>query len=165
MNLDPKASHRLAMSCLTLRHGFGASRESHVNMRNSGITSLLVAAMMLALSGCATIEVADQLNGQKLTDDKGAEPIAHLSGKNWGIYLTPLVPIISGSTDPDAWLPFTFFNDTVSVTDVADIVTRKSKAIGGTRTTDMTSTQASIWIIPIPFLWYKSVTVTGNSSK
>ena len=134
--------------------------------RTGRLMPALAAAAAMLVAGCANVEVARTLNYQKLTDDKQATPIGHLSGKNWGIYLTPRLPLISGNTrKPDSWFPVSFFRNNVKVSSVVDMVTAESHERGGTRTTDMSSAQASIWIVPIPFLWYKSVTVTANATK
>jgi hypothetical protein len=96
------------------------------------------------------------------------EPVAHVYGDTWGLYLLPLIPIMTGDTDDPGSM--TFFNNTVTVENTVDMVTEKSSQMGAKKTTDIQSSYTSIWIpfVPIPpfFLyWYKSVEVSGNAVK
>lgn len=128
---------------------------------------LIISFSGVSLFGCSTLKTGKELNGQMLTATND-EPVAHIYGDTWGLYLFPLIPVITGDTDSPGSM--TFFNDTVTVEDTVDMVTKKSSQMGAKKTTDIQSSYTSIWIpfVPIPpfFLyWYKSVTVSGNAVK
>ena len=55
--------------------------------------------------------------------------------------------------------------DTVNVKAVTDMVTDKSKALGGTSTLDLKSNTSGFWIIPLFVVFYRSVEVSGNAVK
>ena len=132
--------------------------------RKSVLLSIALTASVL-MAGCASVNTATSLNGQKLTTD-GAEVAAHINGSNWGIYFLPILPILTG--DPET--PGTGmmgFSDNVTVNDVVNMVTKKSSEMGASKTVDLTSHATSLWI-PIPPLfltWYKEVEVSGNAVK
>ena len=127
-----------------------------------GIAFLGMSLVVLALvSGCAGVQTASKLNDQQLTSSD--TPIAHLHADNWGIYLLPIVPLLTGSTANPGWPAI--FDDTVNVESVVDMTTAKSKSLGATKTTDLESKTSSVWLVPTLFFWYKSVEVSGNASK
>jgi uncharacterized membrane protein (DUF441 family) len=125
---------------------------------------VMVLVLCLILCGCASVDVATVLNDQKLTANDDT-PVAHLHGTNWGIYILPFIPIISGNTsDPKS---ISLFSNEVSVESVVTMVTAKSRDLGATKTVDLQSTTTSLWLgpVPLPVFWYKSVEVTGNAIK
>lgn len=121
-------------------------------------TGLMLAAL---LGGCASVKTATKLNGQLLTPND--TPIAHVNGSNWGIYWLPFVPLFTGSTEKPG--DSEIFRDTVTVENVVDMTTARSRALGAKKTTDLQSSTTSILVFPIPplLLWYKSVEVSGNA--
>ncbi len=124
---------------------------------------LTLAAVGALVTGCGSVTVTRQLNGQKLTSDT-ATPIAHVNGSTWGLYFLPMFPLITGDAVTGKTV---FINDTVTLDNAVNAVTAKSKSLGATATTDLVSSQSSIWI-PIPplfFTWIKSVEVSGNAVK
>jgi hypothetical protein len=48
---------------------------------------------------------------------------------------------------------------------VTDMVTTKSKALGGTSTLDLKSNTSSFWIMPTFVCFYRAVEVSGNAVK
>ena len=126
-----------------------------------GVVALVV-SLALVLSGCASLQMGAKLNDQKLTTDASV-PVAHVNGGTWGIYFLGFAPIVTGDTAKPgntAW-----GKDTVNVESVVDMVTAKSKELGGTRTTDLQSATSSVWLFPTLVLWVKSVEVSGNALK
>lgn len=110
-------------------------------------------------TGCASVQTADDLSGQKISTTAAAD-VAHINGDNWGIYCLWL-PIVSGSTDnPGSTV---WFKDTVTVKCVTKMVTAKSKELASTHTLDLKSNVNSMWIMPVFF--FKDVQVSGNSVK
>jgi hypothetical protein len=114
------------------------------------------------ISGCATVDVAKQFNGQKI-DVQNEKPIAHINADNWGFYFLS-VPLFAGSIEKPGTMEF-LGSDTVKVGPVVDLLTSKAKKCKATNTVDITSTSSSTMIpFPIPFLFYiKDVQVSGNA--
>lgn len=133
-------------------------------IRKSALLSVALAAGVL-MTGCASVNTATSLNSQKLTV-AGGDDVAHVNGCNWGIYLLPIFPILTG--DPEnPGTGMMGFKDNVTVNDVVNMVTKKSAEMGASKTVDLTSNATSIWF-PIPPLfltWYKEVEVSGNAIK
>ena len=125
---------------------------------------LSIAAVGLFMSACASVEVVKDpnLNGQAIANS--GRTIAHLDAQNWGIYLFT-IPLLTGSSIEPGSIKWN--EDSVNVTAVTKMVTKKSAEMGGTRTIDLVSMTGSTNIpIPIPFLFYwKTATVSGNSVK
>ena len=71
---------------------------------------------------------------------------------------------MGSAENPDT---ITFGEDSVNVTAVTKMVTKKSKELKGSKTIDLVSMTGSTNIpIPIPFIFYwKTATVSGNSVK
>ncbi len=126
--------------------------------------SMLAAGVSIALlSGCASVQTARNLNGQKI--DAAGSPVAHINAKNSGYYLL-WIPLIAGQTEAGSVGKIGIGKDTVKVDNMVDVVTRESKAQGGTKTLDLTSHVSSMPMIPIPFLFsIESVEVSGNAVK
>lgn len=119
------------------------------------------AVVSLALiQGCASTQVADQLNGQSLSSS--GTNVAHVYGTNWGLYCMSL-PLISGSIEKPGSIAWG--KDTVNVKSVTDMVTAKSKALGSTSTLDVKSNTKSFWIMPTFVLFIDSVEVSANAVK
>jgi len=130
-------------------------------MAKSHVMFVLAAALLLAVTGCASINKGVELDDLKLTEG-GSEPIAHINGSNWGIYFLPMLPILTGDSDkPGSGI--SAFSDTVTVGDTVHMVTREAKELGATKITDLRSDTTSFFIPP--FFWYKSVQVSGNALK
>lgn len=139
------------------RQGRGDAMNRKVAVIGMG---LVVATMV---SGCASVNPGMKLNGQMLTPSD--KPVAHLNASTWGIYWLPMFPVMTGSTDKPG--KSSFFKDTVTVENVVDMATAKSKELGATKTTDLQSHTTSILVFPVPpfLLWYKAVEVSGNAVK
>ena len=128
--------------------------------------SLLLAMTGAAVlfAGCSTVQYAGskELNGQDIT--ASGTSVAHVSGYSSGLYLLS-IPLIVGSADNPGSI--TFGEDSVNVTAVTKMVTKKSKDLKGSKTIDLVSMTGSTNIpIPIPYLFYwKTAMVSGNSVK
>ena len=96
---------------------------------------LIAAAVVLAMTGCSSIDVATTFNNVKITDVPNAGSLAHLNGDIWGIYLFNL-PLFTGSSkQPGRCAVFT---DTVRVDNAVSMITRKASAdFEGTTVTDI----------------------------
>ena len=90
--------------------------------------------------------------------------VAHVSGYASGLYLLSIPLIVGSAETPDSTA---FGEDSVNVTAVTKMVTKKSKDLKANRTVDLVSMTGSTNIpIPIPFLFYwKTATVSGNAVK
>lgn len=116
----------------------------------------------LLLEGCASVSVVRDLNGQQLTAT-GETPIAHLTGDIFGYYLFGVWPLITGDpNDPNGWL---WFHDSVTVNNAVGMITRKSKELGATKTTDLYSRTDSTGIQTLFTVWYYDVQASGNAVK
>ena len=124
---------------------------------------MLLAAAVVTLAlvqGCSSVQVADDLNGQKIA--ASGSNVAHIYGESWGLYCLS-IPIVGGdTTKPGATV---WGKDTVNVKAVTDMVTDKSKALGGTSTLDLKSNTSGFWIMPLFVVFYRSVEVSGNAVK
>ncbi len=122
---------------------------------------MMGALAVFVISGCSSVQVATKLNDQKLTL-AGNTDVAHVNGNTWGLYLLSF-PLLTGSTEkPDKMV---IGEDSVNVSSVVDMVTARSKALGGKNVVDLTSSSSSFWIAPLFVLFIKSVEVSGNSVK
>jgi len=130
-------------------------------MRKLGLIALVL-VVGFAFSGCASVVSTKNINGQKLTTD-GSQTLGHVNGSNWGIYLLPVIPLLTGDTEQPG-SSIALVNDSVNVDSVVGMVTKKASTLGATKTIDLTSHTSSWWLIPTPF-WYKSCDVSGNALK
>ena len=131
-------------------------------MRRGPVAAVLVVSLGILATGCASIQTATNFNDQKITTD-ASTPVAHVYGSNWGIYFLAYVPVLTGDTAKHGIIAAG--RNTVSVAAAVDMVTRKSKELGATKTTDLQSSTTSVWIVPFPVFWYRSVQVSGNATK
>ncbi len=123
----------------------------------------LCAVSAIILVGCASIQTATKMNDQKIASTEAN--VAHINADNWGFYLL-WIPLIAGSTDKVGTTEF-LGGDTVKLEPVVDILTKKSKELGATKTLDLDSHISSMMLpFPFPFLFYiKEVQVSGNAVK
>lgn len=132
-------------------------------MKKLMINVLAAGVAIALLSGCASVQTAKNLNGQKI--DASGSPVTHINAKNSGYYLL-WIPLIAGQTEAGSVGKIGFGKNTVNVESMVDVVTRESKTLGGTKTLDLNSNVSSMPMLPIPFLFnIKSVQVSGNSVK
>lgn len=131
-------------------------------MGRTRLAAVLAVSVGILAAGCASVHTATQLNDQRITTD-ASTPVAHVHGSNWGIYFLAHAPVLAGDTAKHGIIAIA--EDTVTVADAVDMVTRKCKELGATKTTDLQSSTTSVWIIPFPIFWYKSVQVSGNATK
>jgi hypothetical protein len=114
------------------------------------------------LAGCSTVAVIKDVNGQQLTTG-GETTIAHLNGNNYGYYLFGWIPLIAGDTSKtNSWV---LFKDTVTEEAVVQMVTRTSKELGATKTTDLVSRFDSTGLRTLFIFWYFNVQVSANAVK
>jgi hypothetical protein len=126
------------------------------------ILSVVIGTVFIAiLSGCSSIDTAARLNNQKLTA-VDADPIAHLNGDAWGVYLFNL-PILTGSTNYPGTCAI--FKDSVTVDKTVYMVTRRSRELGASKITDLQSSQSSNMIFPLFIFFVREVQVSGNAIK
>lgn len=121
------------------------------------ILSAVAAVSLAFVAGCASTQVADDLNGQKLTLDP-VKDVAHVYARSWGFYCL-WIPLITGDTEKPgstAW-----FTDTVNVKSVTKMLTAKSKDLKATNTVDIKSNTSGLWIMPVFFI--NEVEVSGNA--
>ena len=131
-------------------------------MKNYILSFIAVSAVLLLISGCATVDVGDDFNNQMVTM-ADTKPIAHINANNYGYYLFSFFPIWTGR--PGHTKGCSFFTDQVTVAKVTDMLTKKSNELGAARTVNLQSTVTytggwSLWII-----YFKEVQVSGNAVK
>jgi hypothetical protein len=131
-------------------------------MKNYILPLLILLTVLSLISGCATVDVGNNYNNQKITTTD-AIPIAHINANNYGYYLFSFYPIWTGQ--PGNANTSSYFIDEVNVAKVTEMLTKKSKELGATKTVDLQSTVTytggwSLWII-----YFKEVQVSGNAIK
>ncbi len=148
---------------MTLNGGVRARRRASLVRTGLALCSLFSLA---ALPGCATVEVATdlQLHGQRFAPE--AEPVAHIYADNWGIYLMRLIPIITGNLgDPGTSHFPALFTDNVRVDLLVETVTAESLRRGGTILTDITTRDRSYWMWWTLVFWLREFEVSANASR
>ena len=128
-------------------------------VRKMGVIAVSL-CLLAGVVGCATVDSAKDVNGLLLTVDK-TTTVAHLNGESWGIYLLPIIPLLSGDTASGGGMAV--LTDTCRVDEVVKMVTRSARDMGATTVADLQSDRTSIWIPPV--FWYKSVQVSANAVK
>ena len=123
---------------------------------------LAAAAAVFAFSACSSMEYATTLNDQRLTVSPELTSLGHVNGEIWGLYLFDIALLTGSSVRPGSMV---CFNDTVRVDNVVKMVTAEAgKNLDScSAILDMRSQRDSFWIFP--FLWIKSVQVSGNAVK
>jgi hypothetical protein len=118
------------------------------------------AAVMVAaaLAGCSSIDTGTSLNGEKLTLPESTN-VAHLNGYAWGIYFFGL-PLFAGSTSHPGTCAI--FKDTIQVDNICSMITKKSKDLGATKLTDLSTRRSGSWFI---LFSYKEIEASGNAVK
>ena len=123
---------------------------------------LTIPLIGLLLAGCASVTVTRDLNDQQLATT-GEKTVAHLHGDIYGYYLFGLWPLFTGNPANDNGIAL--FSDTVTEEAAVDMVTRKSKDLGATKTTDLSSRTDSTGRNTLFLVWYYDVQVSGNALK
>jgi len=126
---------------------------------------LVVGVLALCLfSGCASIATAKRFNEQALTVEQST-PVVHLNARVSGLYLLPTIPLITGDTESGKL--FAIMKNTATLDECVNYLTKRAKAEGCTKTTDMVSSRRSQWLGPGGFfvLWWKSASVSANGLK
>lgn len=99
---------------------------------------LLCAVVLLATSGCTTLESTNKFNSMAIGDN-GAKPVAHVYGRVSGWYLFGIFPLITGSVNDTG--KCAVFTDTVTIENLVGLLTEKARGKGGNRVLDL-QTQA-----------------------
>jgi len=128
--------------------------------RTFGLAGALIAGAVF-MAGCASVDVGKTFNDQRISEER-YNGVAHLNGDCWGIYLLSIIPLITGDTSSNGNV-IAILQDTVNVDSVTDMVTRKSKELGATRTIDLVSQRSSFWLGFLFVFWYKDCQVSGNA--
>jgi len=124
---------------------------------NKSILVLCLLAVTLILTSCGSLSIQKNLNDQQIGPE-GTESIAHINYTNWGVYAFKWA-IISGSND-DIGSPV-WFKNTVTPAETAAVLTRESKALGGSKADDLYT-----WYTSMGFIIYiHDVTGSTNSLK
>jgi hypothetical protein len=129
------------------------------------LAAAVVAACCVSL-GCASLTVvpAEALDGEQLAPD--ATPVAHIHSLNWGWYLFKFIPIITGNLEQPGYPQWpAWFTDNVSVEDVVGKVSQKAHELGGTRLSDLRTTDRSGWEPQTLVFWLNEIEVSANVSK
>ncbi len=119
---------------------------------------LSIAAVGLLMSACASVEVVKDpnLSGQAIANS--GRTIAHIDAQNWGIYLFT-IPLFTGSTANPGSIDV--LNDTVNVSSLMPVLTKKSKELGATKTLDLASQYSEAGLI----FYTRSINISGNAVK
>jgi len=125
---------------------------------------LVVAVLASGLfGGCASLSTAKRFNGLDVTVEK-TTPVEHLNAHVSGLYLLS-IPLITGDTKGGGL--FLFHTDTATLDECVDYLTRRAKADGAAKATDMVSRRTNQWLGPAGFfvLFWKSADVSANAIK
>ncbi len=115
-------------------------------------------AAVLMLSGCSSVQFAEKFNSMP-GNDAGQVPMAHINVKITGLYFLGFIPLITGS--PVGAGRCTGFSDTVNADNAIYMLTRNSRAIGGTKVVDMVTSRSDF---PLLFLLsLKSIEASGTA--
>jgi hypothetical protein len=126
---------------------------------------LVVGIFALCLfSGCASIATAKRFNDLDLTVEK-TTPVVHLNVRVSGLYLLPSIPLTTGETEGGKL--FAIMKNTATLDECVNYLTKRAKAEGCSKVTDMVSSRRSRWLDPRGFfiLWWKSAAVSANGVK
>jgi len=111
----------------------------------------LAAFAAIVLSGCYSIEVASStdFSNCQFASETGRIPTAHMLVRNDGWFLFNRIPIVCGNADIGSWLPWTFFNDEVSMDFVQRAIVRRAKD-RGERIIQMNAINNSVTLMQLP---------------
>jgi hypothetical protein len=125
-----------------------------------------VLAVLILLSGCATLTVvpAERMSEQRLTP--AAEPVGHIYAANWGVYLFKYLPLFTGSLSrPGVPRWPALFSDQVQIDLLVQKVSEESKKQGGMVLTDLRTRDRSYWMQWTLIFWLNEFEVSANASK
>ncbi len=127
---------------------------------------LFTAALALAATfsaACSSVQIGQDLNEMKLTDNPAYEGEAHLNVDIWGIYIFNF-PILTGSARTNG--ECRIFEDTVNVNGAIRLLTGNAKAkLHGQVLTDIKTDRTSTWLWPTVFIVYKDIQASGTVLK
>ena len=123
---------------------------------------LSAAAAALFLGACASMQTAEDVGNQKISDSSSDKNVAHIYATNWGIYCFS-APVFTGSTEKPG--DILFGKDTVNTQSVVKMLAKKSSDMGATKTLNLDTKHNSVWILPAFVLFYREVQVSGNAVK
>lgn len=119
----------------------------------------LIAAITMT-TACSSVQLGNDLNDVKLTNDANCETIGHINVDIWGIYVFNF-PIFTGSSRVEG--EFRMFDNTVTTGNAVQLLTKYAKArYKGQIVTDLKTDRTCTWIVPSAFFFYKSVQASGN---
>lgn len=124
------------------------------------VIGMALSAIML-ISSCATYQVSTDFNGQKV--EGGAVPVAYIHAKTYGYYLFNVVPLISGDCEKIG--STSWFTDNVNPENSIDLLTKKSKELGATNVTDISSTYRTSGMYTLWIFWYRGAQSSGTAVK
>jgi hypothetical protein len=148
---------------VTLEERVRARRQCSIAGAGVALCSLFV---LLALAGCATLEVAtgEQLHGQRFSEE--ADPVAHIYVDNWGLYILGVIPFVTGNLSNPARLHLpVLFTDNVRVDLMVEKVTAEGLHRGGTILTDLRTRDRSYWMWWTLVFWLRELEVSANASR
>ena len=123
------------------------------------ICMLSVAAMAaVILTGCSALEVASQNDFGACRVTTSGQNVGHVSVTAHGLYLL-WIPLITGSVDQFG-VPC-LITDTANPSTLVEAVTKKGKALGGTKVIDLVTTSGSSGFI----FNYKTASASGTVIK
>jgi hypothetical protein len=123
---------------------------------------LLLAYVSICLTGCFSVDAA------KLDAKSGEE---HVVVRNYGWTLFKYIPTVCGNASEDAWLPWSFFRNDITMDKVQkrffDYARRRGKSATELKYTDYDTVMFNIPIVqyplPIPYLLcYREIQLSGN---
>lgn len=126
--------------------------------------ALLLAALSAASAGCFSIESA------KLAADGSG----HMLASNYGWYLFHYIPLACGNASEDAWAPWVFFRDDVTLDKIQGRFAKKAGGFGADVRDMAYTTSESVMLelpgldipLPIPYLLtYREIQLSGSLSR
>lgn len=125
------------------------------------VPTLLISVSM-CLTGCFSIDAAR-------LDAAGGEE--HVVVRNYGWSLFYFIPVVCGNTSEEAWLPWSFFSNEITMDKVQerffDYAVRRGKSAYNLKYTDYDTVMFNIPLVqyplPIPYLLcYREIQLSGN---
>lgn len=120
----------------------------------------LLAASLLALAPSCTMAhtqfaeagiIAGPADG--LADAEGAGVVGHVYANAWGIYFMGKAPLVTGGLDAEDMPAWRWFEDSVEVETVVELLAAEARRRGATHIIDLETDWYSSWSAATVFFW------------
>ena len=127
------------------------------------IVAVMAFSAILLVASCATYQVSKDFKKQQVDVESEGTPIAYIHAKNYGYYLFNVVPLISGDCEnigATSW-----FIDNVNPQNAVDLLTKKAKALGASKTVCLQTTHRESGAYTFWIFWYRGSQASGTAIK